>query len=860
MLAPGEGSRAAGFVSENGKYSVELTQGDNGTEVVVSVSQVEEEARTLQWSRKTEWPVPSGWPASLTGIIAALVSNDGDTVVLRKANDYWRAAAGVTVLREDGENKLSMAEIAALLESHKAPVREFFTIHPNSTGEIMFDFIWESKGWYCAFDPKAKNWLVIGLKDLKARRADEAEQRVLDQEGRRRALKLVAEHQPGLVKGLLNQLRTKVASLVSDVGNPPNPLIHWRKVAPAYEVLAAQRHPQDKVWLEKLLNGVGEDQVQTVGYFVLENTTFLLHSHQRALADGLLREWNGIEEQGLWMEFPPWQTSGGLSFLGAFRGEVRLPVPTSTNSGNLLLYLIPAELQKAEWENRTSVIRMNVPLHRHTPPGAMMAGAGLEKAGFIFSTVAPGEYRLKALWDKRPPHTAVEPGGGASPGDYESAETEPFMVKAGKVLEGFVLNCTNRVGSAEQFYAEDAVRKQQEGERAALAQNVELSESLRGRMRKVVFEAPLKDWVLDGETSKPGEPRLARIALGEGDKEKGESAEVLELFLRGLDQPHTTAEIIDEHGCRFPGSREYSRPASPAGVTQLRFPVFPRVGTFKLEVRLSYGNKPLGNWTLTNAAPVQVAAFQPEPLPARREIEDAVLELEKIQRETGAEVELVQGRNAWELRRVEFVDETGNRAGTLSRLCRELERVKVETVLHRRPGHEFPAEQKWTVEMDEPPERGEYRNLGLSKEVQGVKFRVLAITAEGEFTYENSRVVQAQEQLDSYSYGMNAWGGRNSAVFVKLGPNELYSFDSRARHVVVSRAPHVSVQVEGLKEGQFWALLEEQLPIYHQPRETSPGRTLFFLPVNRVSIEETKGLTLVVFEPKTVEFVAELGQ
>lgn len=845
------------FASEDGGYSVDLSQGDRAEEVVVSVSRMGEGRGTLQWSRKTDWPNPRGFP-SLAGSVEALVSNDGQTVILQGVPSLWMEGV-VTAVRRNGECTLEIDELDRLLGLKELPFRNFFRPHPHTglKGPAMLNFIWESKGWFCLFHPAGKEWLVIGLKDLQVRKANESEKLLLDEEGRKRALKLVQEHQPGPVKEFLNALRRKAGTFVPGIAGQTNSFVRWNRVAPAYELLAAQRRPEDRKWLQELLKGGNEDMGHVSGHYRQDKTTFLLHSTERALADGLLSEWDGLKSVGTWVDLEPLDAAGKLNLLGAVRGEVRLPVPPATNSGNLVAFLIPAELKKGGWETRTSVIRMTGQL---TPKfGRQDTGVGVDRLSVIFSTVPPGEYRLKAVWDKRAPQDAGEPGGTPSPGDYESAETEAFVVKAGEVTRGLVLECTNRVGSAAGFYAEDMAWKERVKSEGVLADAVALREGMDRGTRKLLFEAPLEEWVLKREPGSDEKVRLESIAVVEGEENRGEPAQLLQVKVWHREGTRLTGRLVDEHGCRFLSKDEVFR-GGMSQISDLRFAVFPRMGAFKLEVSTAHNDAMLGSWMLTNAAPAKTETFEPEALPTRREIGEAVVELRSIAQATDAEIGFAEGSDEWELKQVEYLDETGNRAGRLSALCRKLERVKVEAVVHRKPRHQVPAELKWTVPMEGYPDRGEFRNLGLEAEVQGVKFKLLAITGQGEFAYENFRVVEGKEEFDRYAPRMSGWAGGNGSVFVKMEANDAYAFNPSRRHTVVSRVPHVSVQVEGAKEEQMWALLEERIPIYHGPRHSSERATLFYLPINRPKLKETQGLTFVVFESKTVEFVVELGE
>jgi hypothetical protein len=79
------------------------------------------------------------------------------------------------------------------------------------------------------------------------------------------------------------------------------------------------------------------------------------------------------------------------------------------------------------------------------------------EARFAFTTVLPGAYQLKAVWDKRRP---LSDTNNAGPGDYETTLFGPFAVTAGANVTN-LLFCTNRVAGGEAYYRADGILERQ---------------------------------------------------------------------------------------------------------------------------------------------------------------------------------------------------------------------------------------------------------------------------------------------------------------------------------------------------------------------------------------------------------------
>src|SRR5207247_10276024 len=111
--------------------------------------------------------------------------------------------------------------------------------------------------------------------------------------------------------------------------------------------------------------------------------------------------------------------------------------------------------------------------------------------------------------DRRPPHApeSEEAVAVPEPGDYESAESKVLSLVAGTTLEGVTLECTNRVGQAHAYYAEDAVWKAQH----AVVREERRNEPEFGR-EKTLLAAPIANWITKTNENK-GHIQLKRIRL-----------------------------------------------------------------------------------------------------------------------------------------------------------------------------------------------------------------------------------------------------------------------------------------------------------------------------------------------------------
>lgn len=217
-----------------------------------------------------------------------------------------------------------------------------------------------------------------------------------------------------------------------------------------YQFLATARSPGDRKWIEDLARNANGARLrgvfsvatpdQSPDHYEVQNTDF-----QRAFGDMLLGYWDKKVNE----PYVDWVSSADAErfTLGRVKGVVRLPMPmpiyrSATQATRLHIRLISDDRSGTGEERIAATIGYERAVSRKR----------VYDVKFAFTTVLPGTYRLKAIWDKRAPLTDTNSAG---PGDYESLMSAPFSVEAGTVVTNVILDCTNRVAGGETYYAAD---------------------------------------------------------------------------------------------------------------------------------------------------------------------------------------------------------------------------------------------------------------------------------------------------------------------------------------------------------------------------------------------------------------------
>jgi hypothetical protein len=227
-----------------------------------------------------------------------------------------------------------------------------------------------------------------------------------------------------------------------------------------YLFLATLRGADDRKWIERLIENGSPTVMRRVQFLRggdphNDNYFFKYTDYTRAQADWLLGFWDKKaswqDKSFLWSN-PEYESAEKIErySLGKIIGTIRLPMPMPI------------------YQNPTQATRLHIRLIRaqdlHKNQSAreerIAASIGFERAHdrrfvydarFAFTTVLPGKYHLKAIWDKRAPHSDTNSAG---PGDYETFVSPQIIVKAGATVTN-LLFCTNRIAGGEAYYRAD---------------------------------------------------------------------------------------------------------------------------------------------------------------------------------------------------------------------------------------------------------------------------------------------------------------------------------------------------------------------------------------------------------------------
>jgi len=163
-------------------------------------------------------------------------------------------------------------------------------------------------------------------------------------------------------------------------------------------------------------------------------------SAKRALAESVLAAWDG----------KPFKESSRISqkynYLGVVDGMIKLPRPPEAGDRYLCIYLIPGSIAPGKWHNEVPAHRLaayfgKFSFHNRQWPGSTIP--------FLIQGVTPGEYWVKAVWDKAKPYNFEDNyiKGPPQEGDYESIEPLMITVRAGEKVENVIVDCTHSVSN-----------------------------------------------------------------------------------------------------------------------------------------------------------------------------------------------------------------------------------------------------------------------------------------------------------------------------------------------------------------------------------------------------------------------------
>ena len=174
------------------------------------------------------------------------------------------------------------------------------------------------------------------------------------------------------------------------------------------------------------------------------------YSSKRQEAEHMLACWDGLATNISGMG-----NSETYRYLGTVKGRITLTIAPKNGDGTLRLCLIPSAVPLEKWSETRPEHYLIADLHGNYPvefDGQEIKDLPLTRTiDFVFYGVTPGNYRLKAVWNKTPPLAKPEaivclPHSG----DYESISSPLISVKQGKVLEGVQVQCTRSAGEGRE--------------------------------------------------------------------------------------------------------------------------------------------------------------------------------------------------------------------------------------------------------------------------------------------------------------------------------------------------------------------------------------------------------------------------
>jgi len=204
----------------------------------------------------------------------------------------------------------------------------------------------------------------------------------------------------------------------------------------ALSFLGRFKKPEDRKFIESFLE---DEDFRT--WYVERNKKFIRFyswSPRRSQIDRILAEWDGKPTAG------SGRAEQKYHYLGVVEGTIALPRAPVAGDHFLCIYLIPSAIEKSVWFNE-------VPIHRLTYYFWEYSFNNMEwpesLIPFSILGVTPGEYRVIAVWDVAKPYTFGSDSIKSPPnkGDYQNTELPFITVKAGEIVEGIKIDCTEKV-------------------------------------------------------------------------------------------------------------------------------------------------------------------------------------------------------------------------------------------------------------------------------------------------------------------------------------------------------------------------------------------------------------------------------
>jgi hypothetical protein len=868
--------------SSNKRFFAEFSQFDSVT-IQVAVFDTASTQPSLLWTKRFTPSDPlGGIPADYRTV---LVSNDGNAVIYHEYPP-WGNRNDLFVLHKKFDQYWDPYKISAQLESEKhdhalVPKRDVFA------GDCM-EFLLEDQksSRFALWLPNSDRWFVLSLATGEPENPSEATIAELNSQARAKALVAVESANPSAFQSFLDPLARHAASIIPGVKTNANSRYLHPDQKIAYRFLAARRIPADRKYLNQLFAWPIE-RTYTTPVIGWNEVRIFFQSEERNLADLLLAQWNGIATN-LFIDPEPYPIDPYQQhfYLGRIYGKAKLPIPASPKSGLVWLLLIPDDIPLGEWAKSTAVLVARLDLNNGFAAN-LRHNLSFEEVEFVFGTLFPGAYRLKAIWDHRSPIAPASAEHPAlSPGDYESAESGPYKIKAGELLEDIVLECTNRVGEADAYYAADEKWKEIEGANArSPSQSSFLHPMGELLVGKEILVRPANEWLLKTNQNQISAV-IRKIALIESATKFCDNP-VQQLRMRISVPRHDRNNqlsyrcvLSDDHGCAFSGTVAELGPST----ILVEWRIFPRwAPAMQLRIvdeRTSYGGRvdPEASFMIKNLVRSRPANWQPEAFPISHNLDLVRVELRSLTQKDEVDFPFfLDGKSPpvwfpqpaprgpdfaffhdgeqtmkWEAESIYYQDRWGNTSDKTTDFCKEEHILKLKAQFRRRRSAQFSDEEKWVLPVASIPAAGEFALIEQSKQLEGATLKVIAITGTGEFTYEGDRIVTATNHISSNFDGPLAAGSPVLFLWNSIGDQNVYG---KGDGTIVSLVPHVSVRFSGLTPKQEFFLLEESDTLFVSRNELQHRNNLRFLPLNRYSFDDPRNLTFIVQNLREADFI-----
>lgn len=381
------------------------------------------------------------------------------------------------------------------------------------------------------------------------------------------------------------------------------------------QLLAVRRNPDDRKWLQELLEPkkLGErsrdwgDHETGDGFWFRGGNHFQSTERDRRAADRMLAVFDGKatkdfsfekKMESLYSSVKSFAPPPPCKYLGEVEGHIKFATPLRNPIGTLRIALVPNP--QAGWENGPRVEWLESSAEIYARPDFS------DEASFAFTTVKPGKYFAKAIWDHTAPFKNIAKAGA---GDYDSDFVGPFIVEAGRTVTNILLVCTNRANASESYREDEAATTAWKRGDMIPADNGH------------VFAAGAGRWVIATNKFSVEQPAWINwIALSSTCLCPGQMMARPDPLVVYARRPATGGSnylahlrIIDAHGCSYKSRTDGQEQG--VGVIEFQFHNFPRSDQTWRLIGSNAKNEDILDLTVTNLVRVGRNALQGLNLP-----------------------------------------------------------------------------------------------------------------------------------------------------------------------------------------------------------------------------------------------------